>query len=130
MERRQFIGSIPLAVGGALIALPTQASAQSSSPSTIWTNVKTFGAVGDGVTDDTSAILAAIATPQQNNDFREGVLYFPAGQYKCSSTLAFTAYSAGVVHNIIVRGDGPQCTYLDFSSASTGSSGIAFNAGA
>lgn len=130
MERRNFLGAIPLVVGGALIARPSAANAQSVTPPPIWTNVKAFGAVGDGVTDDTVAIQSAISSLQQNNDYRGGVLYFPVGQYKCSSTLAFTSYAAGDVHNIIVRGDGPQCTFLDFRSAGEGASGLAFNAGA
>lgn len=45
-------------------------------------NVLAFGAVGDGVTDDTSAIQACI-----NQSPREGVIYFPptAAHYKVSS---------------------------------------------
>jgi hypothetical protein len=42
-----------------------------------------FGAVGDGVADDTAAIQAAWASG--NN------IYFPSGQYKVTSSLNFTA---------------------------------------
>jgi hypothetical protein len=38
-----------------------------------WVNVKTYGATGDGVTDDTSAVQAAINSGT--------VIYFPAGTY-------------------------------------------------
>ena len=41
-------------------------------------SVKDFGAVGDGVTDDTAAIQAAIASAP-------GTLEFPAGVYLCES---------------------------------------------
>lgn len=49
-----------------------------------WVNVKAFGARGDGVTDDVTAIQAAI-------DFlrdRGGVAFFPAGTYACSRQIA------------------------------------------
>ncbi len=42
-----------------------------------WYNVKSFGAVGDGVTDDTAAIIATIAAATANG----GVVYFPPGTY-------------------------------------------------
>ena len=130
MERRKFLGVLPIAAGGALMMGTGKADAQSTQSSSIWTNVKAYGAMGDGVTDDTAAINSAMSVLQQNSDSRGGVLYFPAGQYKCSSALNFVAYAAGDVHNIIVRGDGPQCTTIDFTSAGSGSAGITFNAGA
>jgi hypothetical protein len=48
-------------------------------------NVKDFGAVGDGVTDDTAAIQAAI-----DDVFADGggVVYFPTSQYKVTSLQA------------------------------------------
>ena len=46
-------------------------------------NVKGFGAKGDGVTDDTAAIQAAI-----NAAADEGTIFFPSGNYICSSTIA------------------------------------------
>jgi len=130
MERRKFLGAFPIAAGSVLMMRPGDAAAQSTQSSGIWTNVKAYGATGDGVTDDTAAIYSAISTLQQNKDSRGGVLYFPAGQYKCSSPISFAAYNAGDVHNIIVRGDGPQCTTIDFVAAGSGASGITFNAGA
>jgi hypothetical protein len=49
-----------------------------------YVNVKDFGATGDGATDDTVAIKAAIAYA----GIIKGVVYFPDGNYKISSTLA------------------------------------------
>ena len=46
-----------------------------------WTNVKDFGAVGDGVNDDTSAIQAALN--------KKGVVLFPTGTYKVTDTLVW-----------------------------------------
>ena len=47
-----------------------------------WANLKTFGAKGDGVTDDTKAIQAAI----DQND----VIYVPQGWYRISETIKMT----------------------------------------
>ena len=44
------------------------------------TNVKDYGAVGDGVADDTGAIRRAIAGLLRNSG--GGTLYFPAGTYR------------------------------------------------
>jgi len=50
-------------------------------------NVKTYGAVGNGVNDDTVAIQAAInaAAPAK------GTVYFPEGTYKVTSTLSLSS---------------------------------------
>lgn len=46
-----------------------------------WINVKTYGATGDGSTDDTTAITSAISVLTAAG---RGVLYFPAGKYVTS----------------------------------------------
>ena len=48
-------------------------------------SVLDFGAVGDGVADDTASIQAAI------NSLSSGNLYFPIGTYKVTSTISITA---------------------------------------
>ena len=47
-------------------------------------NVKDFGAVGDGVTDDTNAIVLALAYVESLNG---GVVYCPAGIYIVTSQI-------------------------------------------
>jgi hypothetical protein len=57
-------------------------------------NVRDYGAKGDGVTDDTQAINDAIAATQKG-----GVIYFPPGNYLISSELA-------VNKPLRIKGDG------------------------
>lgn len=76
-------------------------------------NVKTFGAKGDGVTDDTAAIQAAITAAQalvRDVATRQGdgvTVYFPKGMYLISSTvtvgescitLAGDSYSSAIIY--------------------------------
>lgn len=49
-------------------------------------NVKDYGAVGDGVADDTAEIAAALAAVPAAG----GTLYFPAGDYLCTAILSVT----------------------------------------
>jgi parallel beta-helix repeat protein len=56
-------------------------------------NVKSFGAVGDGVTDDTAAIQAAATAAAS------GELYLPPGNYRISGTITLPS-------TITVRGHG------------------------
>lgn len=57
---------------------------------TCYRNVKRYGAVGDGVTDDTAAIQAAI-------DDGAGVVFFPVGVYKISDTLNVTSAGTSLI---------------------------------
>lgn len=60
-------------------------------------SVKDFGAAGDGVTDDTTAIaLAYTALPSTG-----GCLYFPTGVYAIASALTFTNAKP-----LVIKGDG------------------------
>lgn len=64
-------------------------------------NVKAYGAVGNGVADDTAAINSAIV---DLNAAGRGRLYFPAGTYLVSSSLTAITASA------IIQGDGMNWT--------------------
>jgi hypothetical protein len=59
-------------------------------------NVMDFGAVGDGVANDTAAIVAAAATLQDNQ-----ILYFPAGVYLVSAANA-VAHQSGAAYGKVV----------------------------
>jgi hypothetical protein len=68
-------------------------------------NVRSYGAKGDGVSDDTIAIQAAIAALPADTTtpgLRGGILYFPAGRYIISSSLDLSK-SPG--HSYWVMGD-------------------------
>lgn len=56
-------------------------------------NVKDFGAIGDGTTDDTAAIVAAIASVSTQG----GTVYFPVGKY-------YIATSIYVAPNVTLKG--------------------------
>jgi hypothetical protein len=51
-------------------------------------NVIDFGAVGDGVTDDTTAIQAAVNAAEAN---RANEIHFPVGEYVITSTITLTS---------------------------------------
>ncbi|MDP9172641.1 MAG: hypothetical protein M3O30_02085 [Planctomycetota bacterium] len=76
-------------------------------------NVKSFGAVGDGIHDDAPAINAAlIALSPHNNDASGATLYFPAGTYLVGNDEHFD-----LPKNIRLLGDSPQSTTIVFPFA-------------
>jgi hypothetical protein len=67
-------------------------------------NVKDFGAVGDGVTDDTAAIQAAIIASYGQT------LYFPSATYKISSTIT-------IAEQIYLLGDSRFSSIIRWNNA-------------
>jgi hypothetical protein len=69
-------------------------------------DVQTYGAVGDGTTDDTAAIQSAIdATPANG-----GVVFFPPGTYKVVATL-------NIDKPLEILGSGPHATVVSSAHA-------------
>jgi len=66
-------------------------------------NVKDYGAVGDGITDDTNAIKAAISNAQTNMK----IVFFPAGTYN------FTG--ATVPTHVSLLGEGAKSSILQYT---------------
>lgn len=58
--------------------------AEAPAAASLWHNVKDYGAVGDGSTDDTAAILAAVTAANAANN---ATVYFPAGRYAVSASI-------------------------------------------
>lgn len=88
--------------GGSYIDLDTyQAKGLFNGP----LNVKQFGAVGDGVTDDTAAITSSIALG--------GVVNFPSGTY------LITSYSITPPSNTYLLGEGQGTSVIKFNSTTT-----------
>jgi hypothetical protein len=73
-------------------------------------NVKDFGAVGNGISNDTAAIQAAINFA---NSSAKKFILIPSGTYKVNSQLE--TYS-----NVTISGDSVGTTTLDFSSQTSG----------
>jgi hypothetical protein len=67
------------------------------------TNVRDFGAKGDGATDDSAAVQAAF-----NKAANGGDIWFPVGTYLLNSAIAQTIVAGGIT----VRGAGPEVTIL------------------
>src|SRR5260221_426909 len=65
----------------------------------IYTNVKQYGALGDGTTDDTTAIAATFAALPTAG----GVVFFPPGDYKVTATISFSFVAN---QHVIVEGAG------------------------
>lgn len=81
--------SVTVTGDGALsiVSAGTQGPAgASASTAGLLVNVKSYGAVGNGTTDDSTAVLQALAAVQVAG----GTLYFPFGIYRIDSQLALT----------------------------------------
>lgn len=74
------------------------------SPPATLNVVDDFGAAGDGVTDDTAALQAALAAAHESAE--GGVVLLPAGTYLLTQQLSINR------SNIIIRGEGANTTEL------------------
>lgn len=83
--------------------LPDHSGTVSVDP--LLVNVKTYGVVGDGVTDDTAALQSALNVG--------GPLYMPAGTYKITSTLLFK------VSGTTLKGAGQNKTIISYTGSTS-----------
>lgn len=73
-----------------------------------WVDVRAFGAKGDGVTDDTAAIQAAIDSLRtDSNESSGGTVMFPKGRYLLSAAIEING------KNYLLKGFSPESTIID-----------------
>lgn len=97
-------------------------------------NVKEYGAVGDGVNDDTTAIQNALSTAVANNPSTVAV-FFPAGTYKVTDTLlsfnpnaewrGLKVYGLGR-RNSVINFQTTNKNAFEFNTSPTGGGNIAY----
>ena len=98
---------------GTSVSSPTTRTLQAKLDD--FASVKDFGAVGDGVTDDTAAInraLNQIFCRETNEEIRRS-LFFPAGVYKVSDLIEIPTYAKLV-------GEGKNCSIIRQTLVSPG----------
>jgi len=93
-------------------------------PATVFNVKDPYGAIGDGVVDDTAAIQRAIDAAAAGG----GVVFFPPGTYKITSTLT-------VPSNVTLQGAGmglttiymPSANFTNTTAATYGATSVAIN---
>ena len=110
---------VDIAVGyaaqtGASVSTPVVRSVQAKLDD--MASVRDFGAVGNGIADDTAAINRALFQLycRENNTQIRRSLFFPAGTYRTTQQIVIPAYAKLV-------GEGADCTFISLA-ASTDSS--------
>lgn len=93
-------------------------SVWTSAENSVMINVKDFGAVGDGVTDDTTAIQTALTEASGKT------IYFPSGTYVVNVGDSETKFSPGA--DTLILGDGWQ-TILRFNLTGSANTRVLWN---
>jgi len=89
-------------------------------------NVKAYGAIGNGSTDDTSAIQSAINAATITG----GVVYFPNGTYRITSSLTYTSpANADPYARVHFLGDGINASSIYQTTAGATALSLACNTG-
>lgn len=88
--------------GGGYLAAPGAVVSNVQAKLRETVSVRDFGAVGDGTTNDTAAIQAAI---NYVASLRGGVVLFPAGTYRITSTLVINT------SNVLLQGAGANISH-------------------
>jgi hypothetical protein len=108
-------GQIPVAGSG----IANTSGTWSVTGSTGWVNAKSYGATGNGSTDDSAALLSALASSAGQT------LYLPAGIYLLNASSYLTLSTTGTR----VIGDGPASTIIQIGSSFSAAQAILVTAG-
>jgi len=111
-----------------------QAGTGSVSAAPVWTNgpsynVKDYGAIGDGSTNDTTAIQNAInAAANASTAFLGNCVYFPSGTYCVTGLTVPSTNASSASFKLVFKGDGPSASTITYhSSASTSAIFVKWN---
>jgi hypothetical protein len=102
------------AAAASATAADASADAAAASAAALFINVKTYGAVGDGVADDTDAFNDAIAALTGTG----GCILVPPGEYKLTSQITKTL--PNTIYSISIIGRGADNTILHWPSGAGG----------
>src|ERR1700737_1188217 len=86
-------------------------------------NVRNSGAKGDGVSDDTAALLSAIAqVPVYTTDhpYNTRIVYFPAGIYRVSNTILRKDSNGFFQANLVLIGESRYNTTIKLADNASG----------
>jgi len=108
----------------------TQIDRMSPLSTVEWLNVKDFGAVGDGITNDSMAFKKAILEAYRknissdiaNNSRANYLIYIPRGYYKIDCQLTLP-------RSVAMMGDGPSSVRLGFLGLSDNATAIVWGGG-
>ena len=85
-----------------------------------WKSVKDFGAIGDGITDDTAAIQAALNALKDTTNNPWSVLYFPEGTYRITQQLTTDRTEHNDYLGAELIGEDPTTTKILWDGAAGG----------
>jgi len=86
-------------------------------------NVRSYGALGDGVTDDTAAIRAAISAAQIGQgrySWPSKLVYLPAGTYRVTDTLYAKDVANNFLSGLALQGDSKSTTTIKLDDYALG----------
>lgn len=128
--RRKFLGALGLAttsLGITTASFAKQFSNDRGTGSDGGVNVRNFGAKGDGKSDDTRAVQAAV-------DAASGSVYFPKGIYRITKTIVinldqvgYTAITSDGAAQIVMAAEGPAFKFIGTHMKSADPQGFSGN---